>query len=454
MRNMIKLIMSSKQFSTYEQAKYWHPTKNGTLTPDMISYGSAKKCWFICEICKHDFVSDPNHITALVNPTWCPYCANKILCMDDCKICFEKSFASYKKPSNCTWNWSNANVDKKTKYYISPRDVFLTSNKDFIFDCKSCIHQFNATLNNLTLRDAGCPFCSHKRLCDNTDCTSCKDNSFESHERSKNWDKSKNGKIKPRDVFKSSAKKCWFICENGHSFDASLGHISSQTEPRWCSYCNGTSSKVLEQCPERSLSSHPISEFWDKERNGDMKPSTTFIGSSQRAWFKCDCGHSFDSIISNITKDNNPRWCPYCASPPKKMCENNIDSHCTTCFQKSFASHKQSLLWNYDLNKVHPSQIFKGDNDEHWFKCNTCNHTFKKCINTITNQDCGCPYCASKILCEDDGCKICFEKSFASHPRAIFFSKKMVKSSLEIYLSVLVINIGLIVKKSTHLMQV
>jgi very-short-patch-repair endonuclease len=39
---------------------------------------------------------------------------------------------------------------------------------------------------------------------------------------------------------------------------------------------------------------------------------------------------------------------------------------------------------------------------------------------------CGCPYCTSKILCEDDSCKICFEKSFASHPRSSFFSKKNI----------------------------
>ena len=39
-----------------EIAAEWHPTKNGDLTPDDVSYGSAKKAWWICRN-GHDYFS-------------------------------------------------------------------------------------------------------------------------------------------------------------------------------------------------------------------------------------------------------------------------------------------------------------------------------------------------------------------------------------------------------------
>ena len=31
-----------------ELAAQWHPTRNGSLTPDHVLAGSAKKAWWIC----------------------------------------------------------------------------------------------------------------------------------------------------------------------------------------------------------------------------------------------------------------------------------------------------------------------------------------------------------------------------------------------------------------------
>ena len=68
------------------------------------------------------------------------------------------------------------------------------------------------------------------------ECKSCFEKSFNSHEKAVFWDMAKNNNLKTRDVFKHSGKKYWFICEEGHSFDATLAHISSEKEPRWCPF--------------------------------------------------------------------------------------------------------------------------------------------------------------------------------------------------------------------------
>ena len=51
-------------------AKEWHPTKNGTLTPQKISYGSNKKVWWICPK-GHEYPATVLHRTSGTN---CPTC--------------------------------------------------------------------------------------------------------------------------------------------------------------------------------------------------------------------------------------------------------------------------------------------------------------------------------------------------------------------------------------------
>tara|TARA_B110000483_G_scaffold153193_1_gene182123 strand:+ start:65 stop:721 length:657 start_codon:yes stop_codon:yes gene_type:complete len=80
-----------------------------------------------------------------------------------------------------------------------------------------------------------CKYCGHKTLCKNAECQFCLNNSFASHEKAKYWHPSKNYSTKPRDVFKSSNKKCWFICSDcNHDFEISLSDVSAG---RWCPVC-------------------------------------------------------------------------------------------------------------------------------------------------------------------------------------------------------------------------
>jgi very-short-patch-repair endonuclease len=422
------------KFSSHPKAKFWHPVKNGDLTPDKITRSSAKKCWFICENCKHEFESDPNHITALKHPTWCPYCCVpcKKMCENNqdehCKSCFDKSFASYKLPEHIIWSNKNITTDSNgTETLIKRCDVVRSSNKKYYFDCMKCNHTYDIHLNSVKEQRFPCGYCSSSYLCEDHDCKSCFEKSFASHEKFIFWDEKNNENVKPRDVFKHSGKKYWFICEEGHSFDATLAHISSETEPRWCPYCNGCNEKALE-CFERSFASHPLSKNWDYEKNNGVIPREVFKGSGDKYWFKCDCGHSFDAMLSDISKENNNRWCPYCCIPSKKLCDNNQDGHCNICFEKSFASHPKSNCFDEKSNGIKSSLVLKGDHDNYWFNCDVCHHKFYQSVEVITRGS-WCHYCCepSKKLCEDSDCKTCFEKSFASHEKVIFWDKEKNK---------------------------
>ncbi len=36
-------------------AAEWYPTKNGDLTPEQVTKGSAKKVWWLCPACGHEW---------------------------------------------------------------------------------------------------------------------------------------------------------------------------------------------------------------------------------------------------------------------------------------------------------------------------------------------------------------------------------------------------------------
>jgi len=168
-------------------------------------------------------------------------CNSKQLCDNlECKICFEKSFASHEKSKY----WSDKND------CVKPRQVFKSSNNKYWFKCNTCCHDFESILCNITGKKTTtwCPYCSNpsKQLCNKLNCQSCYKKSFASHEKSKYWS-DKNGDVKPIQVFKSSGNKYWFDCNCGHQFNIRLADING-IQASWCSYCANRKLCDNEEC--------------------------------------------------------------------------------------------------------------------------------------------------------------------------------------------------------------
>ena len=93
----------------------------------------------------------------------------------------------------------------------------------------------------------------------------------------------------------------------------------------------------------------------------------------------------------------------------------------TIQYDKSFASHEKAKYWSNN-NNVNPNEITKESPKKFLFNCNVCNHEFLKQINLITRLNGWCSYCSNTKLCDDNNCKICFDKSFASQEKSAFWS--------------------------------
>tara|TARA_Y100000389_G_scaffold168538_1_gene174253 strand:- start:112 stop:1701 length:1590 start_codon:yes stop_codon:yes gene_type:complete len=339
---------------------------------------------------------------------------SKKLCNDiNCLICFDKSFASSDKAQF---------FDKDKNNGIEPRFINKqTSNKHW-FKCEECNHLFYKQINLIVLHNSWCPYCCIpcQKICNDNNCQICFNKSFASFDKDKVdcWDYNKN-KLTPRHVVKNSNKTYWFICNVcNHGFCDSLNHIVSKKK-RWCPFCSNHQlcNNNCQICFNKSFASFDKDKVdcWDCNKNHNILPRDIFLQSNNKHWFVCNiCNHSFKQQITVIT--NMGCWCPYCSN--KLLC--NIDT-CLSCYDKSFASSNKAHFFDNDKNnEVNPRQIYKSSGKKYWFKCNDCNHSFECRLDNIYNGK-WCPYCANKLLCNNNNCKICFDKSFASSDKVHFF---------------------------------
>jgi very-short-patch-repair endonuclease/YHS domain-containing protein len=174
---------------------------------------------------------------------------------------------------------------------------------------------------------------------------------------------------------------------------------------------------------ERSFASHPKSKFWSNKNK--ISPKEVTISNGKKYWFNCNkCKHHFEIRISGIT--NNTNWCHYCSG--HRICK---DTNCKDCFERSFASHSKSIFWS-NLNKILPIELHKYSNDKCWFDCDKCTHSFEMTLAHI-NEGKWCSYCASKILCNNESCKECLEKSFAGNLQSKYWSDKNELTAREVF---------------------
>jgi len=167
-----------------------------------------------------------------------------------------------------------------------------------------------------------------------------------------------------------------------------------------------------ENCFLKSFASSARSKFWSSKN--EKSPREVFKGSHKKYNFDCECGHLINISLKRITRGE---WCSYCAK--KRLCD---DKNCNMCFLNSFSSNPKSNFWSKENKKV-SRDVHKSSDKKYKFNCK-CGHTFEKRLNSISNSNEWCPYCAHSKLCENIDCKCCYNNSFISSKYAELWSNK------------------------------
>jgi len=251
---------------------------------------------------------------------------------------------------------------------LAPQDVSPNSHKIVWWFCKNG-HEWRASIANRN-KGRGCPYCAGQKVCvDN--CL----NTINFHV-AKEWHPTKNGKLTAKDVLPGSNRKAWWICKNGHEWQAS---IAKRNGGHGCPYCSGK--VVFEDNCLKSLNPS-LSAEWHQTKNEPLLPEDVTPGSNRKVWWVCNKGHEWIATISNRSSGTG---CPYCAG--KAVCDDN----CLKTLNPSLA-----VEWHPDKNgKLRADDVRPNSHKKVWWKCKN-SHEWQALISH-RNKGVGCPYCKGKL---------------------------------------------------------
>ena len=197
-------------------AKQWHPQKNGRLTPRDVTAGSRKKVWWICKK-GHEWQA----MIALRTrgTSGCPVCAGKVIVSGDNDLA--KIFPEIAAQWHPTLNGN-----------LTPEMVSPYSNRKVWWQCELG-HAYFASVSSRTMKGSGCPYCSGKK-----DLPGFNDLATVEPAIAAQWHPTLNGSLTPSQVTVGSKKKVWWLCPEGHSWQAVI-YSRTGSKKCGCPVCMG-----------------------------------------------------------------------------------------------------------------------------------------------------------------------------------------------------------------------
>lgn len=269
-----------------ELAKQWYQEKNGVLTPDDVTAGSDVKVWWICKK-GHSWPAIIQSRTR-TNRADCPFCNNR-------KVLAGFNDLATTNPSLAMeWNYEKNEG-------LLPSDLTAGSSKCVWWKCIKK-HEWPARVYS-RVKEPNCPFCINKRIL-----SGYNDLATLRPDIASEWDYEKNGELMPKNVGVGSDKLVWWICHEGHSWQA-LIYNRTKTNGTNCPVC--CNQMVLTGYNDLASVRPDLLSEWNYEKNKGISPDNVTVGSGMKVWWKCRKGHEWKASIS---ARNRGAGCKICYS--------------------------------------------------------------------------------------------------------------------------------------------
>ena len=178
----------------------WDFEKNFALglDPARLGAGSHTKAWWTCST-GHSWYAMISNRTG--HKRACPYCAHQL------PILGETDFATLYPDLAKEWH--------PAKNCCNPSEIMPGTHKKAWWICSEG-HEWEAQIKSRTT-GIGCPYCCGKKVLKGFN-----DLSTVNPDLAAEWHPSLNGNLTPEDVTDASGKKVWWLCKNGHSYEATV----------------------------------------------------------------------------------------------------------------------------------------------------------------------------------------------------------------------------------------
>lgn len=198
-------------------AKEWFVEKNGSLTPEIVTQGSDKKVWWICSK-RHVWDASISH---RVSGKGCPVCSGRriISGQNDIQTVYPELMKE--------WDW-------ELNSEISPQTCGKSDTRKVAWKCRICGESWKSSIYS-RIKGSGCPACLAKHLSEENSKPLRGHSLAEVNpEVAKQWHPLRNGDLTPKNVSAGSHKRVWWLCENGHEWEAV---IHSRNSGSGCPMC-------------------------------------------------------------------------------------------------------------------------------------------------------------------------------------------------------------------------
>ena len=342
-------------------AAFWHFTKNGTLTPHMVTTGAGKKVWWKCPNGPdHEWFASIN--TKVAKELNCPCCSGR-------KLSVTNSLAAKYPEIAQEWH-PTKNVGS------TPNTTVAGTAKKVWWKCsKGPDHEWEASVTNRTRLGRGCAFCAGKQVSVTNSLTSL------APEIAKQWHPTKNGGLTPDQFTSGSGKKVWWLCDVAFDHEWPSTVASRVRENLGCPCCSGRRASITNSVASKNPE---LAAEWHPTKNGELMPHAIAGGSNKKVWWKCSAGpdHEWKTTVYHRIKDG--QGCPFC---------RNLRISITNSLQTKYP--EIAAEWHPERNgNLKPNLIVYGSKKKVWWQCRqNISHIWKTSLSKRTHSDRGCPQC-------------------------------------------------------------
>lgn len=213
-------------------------------------------------------------------------------------------------------------------------------------------------------------------------------------EVAKQWHPTKNGDLKPSDVYRGSCKKVWWKCSKAddHEWEAPPANRTRELQASGCPFC-----AHFRASKEYNLKTKfpAVALEWHPSKNDPLKPKNVTPGSTKKYWWVCNKSSTHEYVASpdHRTRQQNPTSCPICAG--RQLHPDN---------QLSIQYPEIAKQWHPTRNgNLQAEQVTAGSGKVVWWKCpEGDDHEWETAVNNRTNNNTGCPFCSGRNASSED----------------------------------------------------
>ena len=264
-----------------ELAAQWHPTKNGSLTPESLVAHTSVKVWWVCNL-GHEWQVVGNN---RARGAGCPFCSGR------------KTLPGFNDMA--TTHPALAAQWHPTKNGELTPDLIQAGSRVRVWWVCELEHEWPAMASD-RLVGRGCPYCTGRLVLAGFNDMATTHPHLLAH-----WHPTKNGELTPDLIQAWTGKRIWWRCEKGHEWRASGASKASGVN---CPTCWGRT--VLLGFNDMATTHPALVAQWHPTKNGDLTPEKITASANRKFWWICELGHEWPALASNRASG---RGCPTCA---------------------------------------------------------------------------------------------------------------------------------------------